>query len=407
MNEKIALYSQVREIINTVIDCGDQSLFDYAVKFDKVALERLKVTKEELKSSFESCDMEILNALRVTERNIRTFAQLQLPKEPIVWKDKSKTITLKQTPIERVGVYVPGGLAAYPSSVLMNVIPAQVAGVKEIALFTPPTSNLEQKKLILSCAELLGIDEIYFIGGVQAIAACAYGTETIRKVDLITGPGNKYVTEAKKQVFGDVGIDMLAGPSELMVVADETSNPSYVASDLLAQAEHDPNAVLHLILIASDGKRIKSAIGDQLLIDNNSCAAISMDNLTITNCESLAEAIELANRLAPEHLSIQISLKKDELARFSNAGSIFYGSQSPEAIGDYASGSNHILPTSGTARFSSCFGVHTFLKGSQVIHYHEYSEKDYQASMILAECERLPYHKKSLEIRGRCYEIER
>lgn len=390
---------QVQDILNSVKELGDQALFNHTAQFDQIKLTALRVDSETLKKAYDNAPADFIDALILAKNNIETFHRLQLTQRDISWETAEKIIRLKTVPLDRVGIYAPGGRAAYPSSVLMNAIPAMVAGVKEIALFTPPSTSPEENPVYMA-AWLLGVTEVYSIGGAQAIAAAAFGTETIKKVDLISGPGNAYVTEAKRQVFGQVAIDMLAGPTELTVIADQTANPRYIAVDLLAQAEHDPQARLTLINLGTDLTAIKNEIETFLNEYSRSVANISMENLTSISAKTLQEAADIANEIAPEHLSLQTASNPELLKRITKAGSIFVGESATEALGDYAAGSNHVLPTNGTSRFSSCLNVNTFLRRYQTIEYKNTCNQDNQASQVIAHYEGLYFHKRSLEVRN-------
>lgn len=402
------LTQSVERILKAVQSGGDAAIKGLTTEFDGIELESFKVSLETLKSARESISKELEGAILRSENNIRFFHMLQKPKDTIEWSQPGKKLIQRMDPLESAGVYVPGGMAAYPSSVLMNVIPAQVAGVKNIAVFTPPTLDAMQMAAVYATCYQLGITDVYAIGGAQAIAAAAFGTDTIEPVDIITGPGNQYVTEAKRQLTGKVKIDMLAGPSELMVVLDTKANPRFVVADLLAQAEHDAQAKCFLVLIAPENQAeaylqlLDDAIEEALLTTDCdvSNARISINNRQVFIATSDAIAAAIANRIAPEHLSLQFEGASAVTSLFRNAGSIFVGSFTPEAVGDYSAGANHVLPTSGTARFDSGLNVLTFMKQTQIIEYtQEGLAMDANACEILAAAERLPYHKKSLVIR--------
>ena len=395
-----SIESTVREIINNVKRRGDEALLAYSKLFDGADLLSVRVPEAVLKAAYDASPMALKDALETARRNLVSFHQLQRTSTEIIWETDEKIVKLMTAPLKSVGVYAPGGRAAYPSSVLMNVIPAQVAGVERIALFSPPPKVATQSPLY-AAAWLLGIKEVYAIGGAQAIAAAAYGTESIQKVDMITGPGNAYVTEAKRQVFGTVAIDMLAGPTELMIIADDSAPIPFLAADLLAQAEHDPDAGLTLIDLGVDIKRLSESLSEAVEQTPESSAKESIDNLQVIRACDLMEAANIANRMAPEHLSLQTRQNDWLSSQITMAGSIFIGSLSTEALGDYACGSNHVLPTNGTARFASCLNVNTFLRRYQTIQYKALDETDFQASETLAAFEGLPYHKKSIEVRRR------
>lgn len=393
----------VQEIIESIKASGDDSLRNYTEKFDNILLENFKVTQADLNKALNETDEYFINLLKKAIQNIRFFHDKQRPDAFEYTTQKNSIIGQKVTPIERVALYIPGGKAAYPSSVLMNVIPAQIAGVKEIVIVSPPNNEGEIDASVLVAADLLGIEEIYKIGGAQAIAALAYGTDTIKKVDKIVGPGNQYVTEAKRQVFGQVAIDMIAGPSEILIIADDQANPKYIARDLLSQSEHDENAMPYLVtnsdeIINETKKYLKKFINESKRKDilNKSID----NNLLIVKTESLQEMVKVSNILAPEHLELLIDKPMDLLDAIKNAGSIFLGEYSPEPVGDYWAGPNHTLPTNQTARFSSPLGVYDFVKRSSYIQYSK-EEFNENASFIenFAEKEQLWEHANSIKER--------
>ncbi len=363
----------VTAIIADVIDRGDTALYDYARKFDKAELTSLEVTAEEINEAFAAVEETFLDILREAAANIRAFHEKQVRTSFII-NDKDGVVTgQKITPIEKVGLYVPGGTAAYPSTVLMDSIPAKIAGCREIVMVTPPSAQGKVNPVILAAAKIAGVDRIFKVGGAQAVAALAYGTESVPKVDKIVGPGNAYVAEAKKQVFGKVSIDMIAGPSEILVVADATCNPKFVAADLLSQAEHDRMASAVLV---TDSRAFAEAVSAELerqipLLSRSEIARASIDkNGKIIVAEgNLMLAIDIANEIAPEHLELCVDNPFDYLDKVKHAGSIFMGKHCPEALGDYFAGPNHTLPTSGTARFSSPLSVDDFVKKSQFTYY--------------------------------------
>ncbi len=363
----------VTAIIADVIDRGDAALLDYARKFDKAELTSLEVTAEEIDEAFAAVEEQFLDILREAAANIRAFHERQVRTSFII-NDKDGVVTgQKITPIEKVGLYVPGGTAAYPSTVLMDSIPAKIAGCREIVMVTPPSAQGKVNPVILAAAKIAGVDRIFKVGGAQAVAALAYGTESVPKVDKIVGPGNAYVAEAKKQVFGKVSIDMIAGPSEILVVADATCNPKFVAADLLSQAEHDKMASAVLV---TDSRAFAEAVSAELerqipLLSRSEIARASIDkNGKIIVAEgNLMLAIDIANEIAPEHLELCVDNPFDFLDKVKHAGSIFMGKHCPEALGDYFAGPNHTLPTSGTARFSSPLSVDDFVKKSQFTYY--------------------------------------
>ena len=407
LNKKAASNINVTQVVQKIIDdirtLGDAGLKDYTEKFDNVVLETFKVSAKERTLALEQTDDDFIDLLKKAIQNIRFFHEKQTPDTFEYTTQKHSIIGQKITSIERVGLYIPGGKAAYPSSVLMNVIPAQIAGVKEIVIVSPPNSQGTIDQSILAAAELLGVKEIYKIGGAQAIAAVAYGTESIQKVDKVVGPGNQYVTEAKRQVFGQVAIDMIAGPSEILIIADEKTNPRYIARDLLSQSEHDENAVPYLVTTSNE---IIDQTKEYLskFIDDSKRKKIlrkSIDNnLLIVKTESLEEMVKVSNIIAPEHLELLIQEPMNMLENIKNAGSIFLGEYSPEPVGDYWAGPNHTLPTNQTARFSSPLGVYDFIKRSS---YIQYSKTDFNenAQFIekFAEKEKLWEHANSIKER--------
>ena len=363
----------VSGIIDNVIKNGDKALFEYCEKFDKAHLTALEVSEAEIEEAFASVDAEFIEIIKDAAENIREFHKRQVRNSFIINEHDGIVTGQKVTPIEKVGLYVPGGTAAYPSTVLMDSVPAKIAGCREIVMVTPPNKEGKVNPVILAAAKIAGVDRIFKVGGAQAVAALAYGTESIPKVDKIVGPGNAYVAEAKKQVFGKVSIDMIAGPSEILVVADSTCNPKFVAADLLSQAEHDKMASAVLV---TDSFEFAKLVSDELeaqipelprseiaraSIDNNGKIIVAEGNLLL--------AIDIANEIAPEHLELCVDNPFDYLDKVKHAGSIFMGKMCPEALGDYFAGPNHTLPTSGTARFSSPLGVEDFVKTSQFTYY--------------------------------------
>ena len=356
----------VREIIGGVIELGDQALIEYTKKFDRVSLttDTLRFTQSELKEQAAQVSDKDRSALELAVMRIKSYHEKQLPDDTF-WTDESGVeLGWRWSPVSAAGLYVPGGLASYPSSVLMNAIPAKVAGVKRLAI-TVPTPDNKVNPMVLLAAQLSGVDEVYRVGGAQAIAALAYGTKTIEPVDKITGPGNAFVAAAKRQVFGKVGIDMIAGPSEILVIADKTSRPDWIALDLLSQAEHDENA--QSILITDSDDIIKAVIEKieinlQNLSRNEIAGKSWKNNGAIIKVPNFEMAAELSNRLAPEHLELCVSDPENLAKKISNAGAIFLGHWTPEAVGDYVTGPNHVLPTARSARFSSGLSVMDFLK---------------------------------------------
>ncbi|MGF1935339.1 MAG: histidinol dehydrogenase [Nostoc sp. ChiQUE02] len=395
----------VREVLQAVKRQGDKAVLHYTVEFDKQTLkaEELRVTGSELDAAYQQVSKELLDAVRLACRQIEAFHRQRVPKSWVHFGDDEVVLGKRYTPVDRAGLYVPGGRAAYPSTVLMNAIPAHVAAVPHVVMVTPPGPGGAINPAVLVAAQEAGVQEIYRIGGAQAIAALAYGTETIPKVNVITGPGNIYVTLAKKLVYGTVGIDSLAGPSEVLVIADETANPVHVAADLLAQAEHDPMAAA--ILLTTDpalAKNVQVALERQLVdhprrIDTEK--AIAHYGLIIV-VESLQAAAELSNEFAPEHLELEVKDPWALLPQIRHAGAIFLGYSTPEAVGDYLAGPNHTLPTSGAARYASALGVETFLKHSSIIQYSQTALQNVASAIdVLATAEGLPSHADSVRRR--------
>lgn len=393
----------VSEIIAQVRKTGDAALLEYTAKFDKAELERLEVSREEITEAFAAVEPEFLEILREAAENIRCFHEKQVRSSFVINKD-GVILGQKVMPIEKVGLYVPGGTAAYPSTVLMDSIPAKIAGCRELVMTTPPGKDGKVNASILAAAKIAGVDRIFKVGGAQAVAALAYGTESVPRVDKIVGPGNAYVAEAKKQVFGRVAIDMIAGPSEILVVADATANPRFVAADMLSQAEHDRMASAVLV---TDSRELAGAVSRELeaqipglpraeiaraSIDRNGKIIVAEGNLSL--------AVEIANELAPEHLELCVDNPFDYLDKIRHAGSIFLGKNCPEALGDYFAGPNHTLPTGGTARFSSPLSVDDFVKKSQFTYYTaDALEAVSQKIARFAEKEGLHAHAKSAVIR--------
>ena len=391
--EDLSAIEIVRRIVEDVRRRGDSAVIDWTKKIDGVELENFSVELEE----FE-IDSEIFSSLKVAAENIRRFHTEQLPKSWITYRGENSLLGQAVIPLERVGVYVPGGTAAYPSSVLMNIIPAKVAGVKEIIMCTPNTNPA-----VLAAAKLAGVDKIFKIGGAQAIAAMAFGTEQIPRVNKIVGPGNIFVTLAKKEVYGHCDIDMLAGPSEILIVADEFANPVYAAADMLSQAEHDPLACSIVITTSAElAEKISAQVEIQLKnLPRKDIAAASIErNGLIVVAENLEEAIDFANFSAPEHLELLTQNPFELLPKIKNAGAIFLGAYSPEPLGDYLAGPNHVLPTGGTAKFFSVLNVETFLKRTSLI---SYTRKDLlnaaEDVKRLAEAEGLQAHAEAIRKR--------
>ncbi len=402
-NPTASVSGVVSEIIATVAEKGDSALKAYAEKFDGVRLASLEVTQAETDAAYARADASFLAVLREAAENIRAFHSRQVRQGFRLEKGNGVIVGQRITPIERVGLYVPGGTAAYPSTVLMNAIPAQLAGCKEIVVVTPPAKDGSVNPDILTAAKVAGVTRIFKVGGAQAIAALAYGTESVPKVDKIVGPGNAYVAEAKKQVFGRVSIDMIAGPSEILVVADGKSNPAFVAADLLSQAEHDKMASAVLV---TDSAKLAQEVSKELekqipLLPRRDIARKSIDdNGKIIVAQDISQAIAVANEIAPEHLELCVEAPFRYLEEVKHAGSVFLGRYCPEAVGDYFAGPNHTLPTSGTARFSSPLSVDDFVKKTQFCYYAEGAlQENADKIALFAEKEGLQAHGKSVLIR--------
>lgn len=407
--EDLSAIEIVRKIVSDVRKFGDRAVIDYTKKIDKVELENFAVDigEVDIKGQVESdkgqvlpltTESEILASLKVAAENIRRFHQEQLPKSWITYRGENSLLGQAVIPLDRVGVYVPGGTAAYPSSVLMNIIPAKVAGVREIIMCTPNAN-----KTVLAAAKLAGVDKIFKIGGAQAIAAMAFGTEQIPRVNKIVGPGNIFVTLAKKEVYGHCDIDMLAGPSEILIIADEKANPVYAAADMLSQAEHDPLACSIVITTSEElAEKISAQVDIQLenLLRREIAAASIERNGLIVVAKDLNEAADFANYSAPEHLELLISEPFNLLPKIKNAGAIFLGAYSPEPLGDYLAGPNHVLPTGGTAKFYSVLNVETFLKRTSLISYTRGDLLNVADDIIkLANAEGLNAHANAIALR--------
>ena len=362
----------VTEIIANVRKDGDKALYEYCEKFDRVRLDALQVTQEEISEAVAAVDPKFLDILRRAAANIRKFHEAQVRRSFIINDENGIVMGQKIIPIDRAGLYVPGGTAAYPSTVLMDSIPAKIAGCREVVMVTPPGADGKVNPVILAAASIAGIDKIFKVGGAQAIAALAYGTESVPKVDKIVGPGNAFVAEAKKQVFGAVSIDMIAGPSEILIVADGKTDPRHAAADLLSQAEHDKLASAVLVTDSMDlALAVQAQIEEQIpQLLRADIARVSIDsNGKIIVADTLSKAIDIANEIAPEHLELLVDNPFDYLDSIRHAGSIFMGRNCPEALGDYMAGPNHTLPTSGTAKFSSPLSVDDFVKKTQYTYY--------------------------------------
>ncbi|MCA5012474.1 MULTISPECIES: histidinol dehydrogenase [unclassified Enterococcus] len=401
-NDTLEVEVQVETIIKEVAQYGDQALRRYSSQFDHVELTQLEVSKDTIEQGYIRVEKEVIDSLKKAKENIISYHEKQ-KQSNFMDSEKSGVIRGQLVlPLERVGVYVPGGTAAYPSSVLMNVLPAKIAGVKEIIMVTPPTSS-GIPDVILAAAKIAGVDRVFQVGGAQAVAALAYGTESISKVDKIVGPGNIYVATAKKQVFGLVGIDMIAGPSEIGILADETANPVYIAADLLSQAEHD---VLARAILVTTSERLADQVEKEVYkqlqtLPRRKIAEQSIENKgQIIIVPTIEAMFTVMNEIAPEHLEVQLPDPMSYLHEIKNAGSIFLGAYACEPVGDYFSGTNHVLPTSGTAKFYSPLGVYDFVKYSQVTYYTKEALADAKdAVTILARKEGLEAHARAVDYR--------
>lgn len=394
----------VRKIIADVKKRGDAAVLRYTERFDRLRIgpDEMRIGRKEIQRAYRKADPAVVESLRYAAERISAFHERQKKEGWSIGETSGVYLAQRVRPIDRVGLYVPGGSAGYPSSVLMNAIPARVAGVPRVVICSP-TPNGEVNPYMLIAADLAGIDEVYRIGGAQAVAALAYGTETISPVDKIVGPGNRYVAEAKRQVFGQVGIDMIAGPSELLLIADGSANPVYVASDLLSQAEHDPEAV---VIFLATSRKLAEAVSIQIKaqmahLPRKAIASAALKKWGVTLIvPSLGKAIEMANEIAPEHLSLFTARPFDYLDRIVHAGSVFLGEMTPQALGDYVAGPNHVLPTGGTARFSSPLSVDDFVKRSSVISYTEEALAEGGPHLTrIADAEGLTAHANMVRVR--------
>lgn len=396
--------SIVSDIIDNVRKNGDSALFEYNKKFDGAELNKLEVTESEKEEAFSSADPNFIEILKEAADNIRTFHEKQVRESFIINNKNGILIGQKIIPIEKVGLYVPGGTAAYPSTVLMDSIPAKIAGCSEIVMVTPPGKDGKINPGILAAAKIAGVDRIFKVGGAQAIAALAYGTESIPKTDKIVGPGNAFVAEAKKQVYGQVSIDMIAGPSEILIIADSTCNPKFVAADLLSQAEHDKNASAVLV---TDSMKLAEMVSDEIESQISELpryeiarSSIDVNGKIIVAENNIKLAIDIANEIAPEHLELCVDNPFDYLDSIKHAGSVFLGKNCPESLGDYFAGPNHTLPTSGTARFSSPLSVDDFIKKTQITYYTpEALAKAADKIAYFASKEGLEAHARSATVR--------
>ncbi|MCX7884714.1 MAG: histidinol dehydrogenase [Caloramator sp.] len=393
----------VIKIINDVKEKGDEAILYYTECFDKVELKEIKVKEEEIEEALEIVDGKFISIIEEAKKNIYDYHLKTFQSSWMIYKNDGIMLGQKITPIERVGIYVPGGKAAYPSTVLMNAVPAKIAGVKSIVLVSPPDEKGKINPYILAAAKICDIDEIYKIGGAQAIAALSYGTESIEPVNKITGPGNIFVARAKALVYGKVDIDMIAGPSEICIIADETANPKFVASDMLSQAEHDENAAAILITTSTKvaAEVIENIKIQKEILKRKSIIEKSIENMClILISDNLKTAIDICNEIAPEHLELMVQNPFEMLPTIKNAGAIFLGKYSPEPLGDYFAGPNHTLPTSGTAKFSSSLSVESFMKKSSIIYYDENNLKIVKDKIIyFAEKEGLDGHANSIKVR--------
>lgn len=393
----------VSEIINNVMMNGDKAVREYTIKFDGKAPDAFEVPKEELTALTADCVPEFIATLKKAADNIRNFHERQKQQSWLTTKDNGVIMGQRIRGLKRVGLYVPGGTAAYPSSVLMNAIPAKIAGVSELIMVTPPGKDGKPNPDIMAAAAIAGVDRVFLMGGAQAVAALAYGTESVPKVDKIVGPGNIFVATAKKLLYGTVDIDMIAGPSEILVLADESANPKFLAADLMSQAEHDKLASAILIttsdkLAEDTTKEIYRQVEE---LSRKDIIEYSLDNYgVIIVCDTMERAIELANELAPEHLEVCCENPMEYVGKLDNAGSVFLGNYSPEPLGDYFAGPNHVLPTSGTARFFSPLSVDTFVKKSSFIYYTEDAlQNDSDDIIRFANTEGLTAHANSIIVR--------
>lgn len=402
-SESVDVSSIVRDILNNVRTNGDKALKEYSAKFDRVELSSFEIEASLMKSAFENVDGAFKDVLEEAAANIREYHEKQKREGYEINRTNGVKLGRRVLPLQRVALYVPGGTAAYPSSVLMNCIPAKIAGVDEIIMTTPPSPDGTVRQDILAAAYVAGIDRIFCIGGAQAVAALAYGTETVSKVDKIVGPGNAFVAEAKRQVYGIVDIDMIAGPSEILIIADKSCNPIAAAADMLSQAEHDKNATAVLI---TDSEQLAIDTSNEIerqleLLPRKEIARPSIDNNgKIIIADNIESAIALSNELAPEHLEICTENAIELLPLVRNAGSVFLGNSCPEAVGDYFSGTNHVLPTSGTARFASALSVDDFIKTIEYTYYpREALNADAEKIAMFAEREGLQAHARSATVR--------
>lgn len=393
----------VQEIIDNVRENGDAAVKEYTVKFDGKAPEKTEISAGDISSLIEKCDAGYLETVKKAAANIADFHKRQLQQSWLTTKNNGVIMGQRVRGLKRVGIYVPGGTAAYPSSVLMNAVPAKIAGVEEIIMVTPPQKDGTPNPNIIAAAKIAGVDRVFLMGGAQAVAALAYGTETVPKVDKIVGPGNIFVATAKKLLYGTVDIDMIAGPSEILIVADKTANPKFLAADLMSQAEHDKLASAILLTDSAQiAEQTKSELEIQMQkLERREIIESSLDNFgAIIVCSDMAQAVDFANELAPEHLEVCCENPMEYVGKLDNAGSVFLGNYSPEPLGDYFAGPNHVLPTSGTARFFSPLSVDSFIKKSSFIYYTgEALKADAQDVIRFADTEGLTAHANSIKVR--------
>ncbi len=393
----------VSDILKNVKQNGDKAVYDYTVKFDGKAPESVEISHDEIDEIISTCDKDYLETVKKAAANIEDFHKRQIQQSWLTTKENGVIMGQRVRGLERVGLYVPGGTAAYPSSVLMNAIPAKLAGCKEIVMTTPPSKNGKPNPDIVAAAKIAGVDRIFLMGGAQAVAALAYGTEQVPKVDKIVGPGNIFVATAKKLLYGVVDIDMIAGPSEILIVADKTANPKFLAADLMSQAEHDK---LASSILLTNCKELADKVKEELKIQ---CEKLERKEIiesslkdygAIIVCSDMEQAVKFANDLAPEHLEVCCENPMEYVGKLDNAGSVFLGNYSPEPLGDYFAGPNHVLPTSGTARFFSPLSVDSFVKKSSFIYYTENALKEQADDIVrFAETEGLTAHANSIKIR--------
>ena len=395
--------SAVTDILNNVKQNGDDAVREYTLKFDGHMPSKFEISREEIDSSPDKCDRDFILALYKAADNIRDFHARQKQQSWLEPKQNGVILGQRIRGLKRVGVYVPGGTAAYPSSVLMNVIPAKIAGVKEIVMVTPPQKDGTANPDILAAAKIAGVDRVFLMGGAQAVAALAYGTQSVPKVDKIVGPGNIFVATAKKLLYGTVDIDMIAGPSEILIVADKSANPKFLAADLMSQAEHDKMASAILLTTSEEtaNETAKELSRQMQTLERRDIIEQSLNDFgAIIVCKDISEAVDFANELAPAHLALAVETPKEIIGRVDNAGSVFLGHYSPEPLGDYFAGPNHVLPTSGTARFFSPLSVDSFIKKSSFIYYTEPALSEAKDDIIkLAETEGLTAHANSIKVR--------